>query len=181
VNRQFLVASATSLFALLIGCRAGAQALVQVGTGITFEYAADGRSVETKQPVYLSAGYRLEVVDTFLEYSQFHDESGLPLISVARTHSELLLWGRKTFCIDWKFRPFTALAVGLQKDDLRTSFEGGNRKTKGSPEGLLAAAVGVLTEVYPGLELDLEGRLETSAHFAPNPEPNLSLHLGWQI
>ena len=155
--------------------------LVSLGTGLTFEYAADGRTVETQQPFFLSAGYRFEVADTFLEFSQFYHETGLPLISVARTHSELLAWGRRTFLPDWRFQPFAAFALGLQKDDLRTSFDGGSRKSKGAFEGLIAAAAGVLVEVYPGLELRLEGRLETSAHFAPNPQPNLSLHLGWHF
>lgn len=161
--------------------RAEARALVAFGTHLVFERGADGRAFETRQPFSLRAGYRFEIGDADLEYQSFSTSLGTPMVQVARTHRELIAWGRRVFVPSWRMAPYGALGVGVQYDTVETTMGMETSEAVGRFEPLFSAAAGFSAAVHEKVELLLESRFTFSSGYSPNPVPGFGLILGWRF
>jgi len=165
----------------LVPSRAEARALVALGTHLVFERGTDGRAFETRQPFSLRAGYRFEIGDAYLEYQSFSTSLGTSMVQVARTHRELIAWGRRVIVPSWKMAPYGALGAGVQYDTIETTLGAETSKADGRFEPLLSAAAGFSAAVHEKVELLLESRLTLSSGYSPNPVPGFGLILGWRF
>ena len=161
--------------------QAHAGVLIAAGTGSRFEYQTDGRTLLTRHPIDVRAGYGFPFMDAYLEYQNFSTSDGLALASVGRSHHELIAWAKRIFLPDWQVKPYAALGSGVQFDEITTSFNGESSKATGRPELLFTGAFGASVTLYDGLEVQLEARLVASSNYAPNPLPEVDFFVGYRF
>ncbi len=150
--------------------RAVAAPIFALGTNVVYEVSADGRRYEARQPLSLRGGYRFELADTYLEYTNFRvAANGVSMLNVAREHQEFLFWGRKVFRSDWVISPSAALGVGFEHDRVSTNFGSERSEEQGSPTAIMATALGVRVQVVEHLDLQFEGRLGFGSEYQPSP------------
>ena len=140
-----------------------------IGINTVYETAADGRTMETRQPVSVRGGYRFPVADVFLEYTNFRVSDGTTMVYVSREHQELILWARHLLRSDWAFTPYAGIGVGAQNDHVDTVLSKQTSNDNGALQSMATASVGLRALVLEKLELQFEGRLAVSPEYAPNP------------
>jgi hypothetical protein len=179
---------ATGAAACIIGAPMAVGAsgpLVEVGGNLAFEYANNGRTLESRQPVALRGGYRFDGVDLFLEHDSFSYSQGTPAVQVRRSHQEWIFWGRRLFAPpgleEIRLKPFAAGGIGARADKVETTLNGVTTTNTGRAEPLGALAGGFEAITADGFSLDVEIRATLSSGYAPNPVPGFGLFAGWRF
>jgi hypothetical protein len=167
-----------ALLLLFTAPAAFAEPIMAIGVNTVYETAADGRTIESKTPVSVRGGYRFEIADVFLEYTNFRSSSGTSMVYVSREHQELIAWARHILRPDWRFSPYAALGVGVQNDHIDTVLASQTSSDNGALQAMAAASAGVRARIYDQLDLQFEGRLAVSPEYAPNPLFGFGLAVG---
>lgn len=160
---------------------AHAAPIFALGGNVVFETSTDGRSLEARQPLSVRGGYRFDLMDTYLEYSNFRVSSGSTMTYVWREHQEFILWGRKLLDNRWSVSPYAAFGAGFEYEHVTTNFGMQHTDDQSDPVAMAAAALGVRFVVWEGLDLQLEGRLGFAPDFSPNPLPGVGIVAGWSF
>lgn len=159
--------------------------LVEIGGNLAFEYANNGRTLESRQPVALRGGYRFDEVDLLLEHDSFSYSQGTPAVQVRRSHQEWIFWGRHLFVApgleEIRLKPFAAGGIGARTDKVETTLNGITTTNTGRAEPLVALAGGFEAITADGFSVDVEIRATLSSGYAPNPVPGFGLFAGWRF
>jgi len=158
--------------------RAQAGPIFALGANVVFETSTDGRSYEARQPVSVRGGYRFDLMDTYLEYSNFRVSSGSNMIFVWRERQEVLVWARKLLNSAWQVSPYIAIGAGFGFEHVATNFGMQHTDDQSDPTGMAAGALGARLVVWENLDLQIEGRLAFAPDFSPNPLPGFGFAAG---
>lgn len=150
-----------------------------LGTNLTYEYAADGRTMEYRNPFSLRAGYRFRPVDAYFEYSRFQvNDDGTPMVGVWREHQEFIFWMRRLQPINPRVSPYGAIGTGYQIDRVETRFAHESAGASDVPQPLVAIAAGLRFVINKSFDLQIEARAAASPTYSPNPLLGLGAALG---
>jgi hypothetical protein len=159
---------------------ASASVTVSIGTNLTYEHTSEGRSMESRQPISLRAGWRTGPHNLSLEFTEYTTSSGVQILQIERKHREWIGWYRHELG-PWRLRPYVAGGVGIQYDVVRTDFAEETSRDAGSPTLLGAAAGGARYAFTRNLEVLAEVKLAMSPTYAPNPMFGAGAHLGFSF
>lgn len=157
---------------------AHAEFIGAVGTNLLFEYESNGRDIEAHQPLAVRAGWRMTLVDLYVEYSQFSQTQGNLSVSVERERQEWLAWVRRAIVPRWKIAPYAALGLGMNTETVTTQLNDELETERGRPEAVYMAAGGFLAKIRENLDLQIETRVGASARYKPNPAIGFAMFLG---
>ncbi len=166
---------------IFFSLRSHAGPLASLGTQMSFEYDADGRNYEIRQPLSLRGGYRFRHLDLYLEFSRFTQSNQVSYLQIKREHTEWIGWARHIFRNKWIAQPYGALGFGIQYDTVTTNFANDSARDEGTPYSLASLAGGVRFLIAKRLNIDLEGRASVSETYAPNPLLGAGLYAGWSF
>lgn len=169
MKRLALIVMVVFGLSLLIS-QAEARTLLSLGANLTYQTQTSGQSYDMVTPLAVRAGYRFKFLDVYGEYSYAQAPSdGTEMIQVRSASHEFLVWARKSFALSRFVKPFGALALGVQRQDVSTSYKGEVSRDSGQLNGAAAAAVGLLFRPHRYFEFSLEGKVTASETQAPNP------------
>ena len=155
---------------VLFSCQfARAGAIGALGSSLSFEHDADGRSYDVQSPFSVRAGYRFKLADFYLEYSHFQRSTDVSIVDVERQHTEWIVWTRHFFLERYWIQPYAAFGAGFQYDTINTSFAGEGARDQGVPDSLAAFAGGLRVLMAKRFSLELEAKAGFSRTYSPNP------------
>lgn len=156
-----------------------ASGILALGVNSVFELAADGRTMEQRQPLSLRGGYRFSYADIFLEYTNFRVSQGTTAVYLSREHQEAVIWMKRYVNSEWLFSPSFAIGLGAQNDRVDTVLRAQTSTDVGAWQPMTAATVGLRAFILDQFTVELEARVSASSENKPNPLYGLGLLMGF--
>ncbi|KHD89115.1 MAG: hypothetical protein OM95_04610 [Bdellovibrio sp. ArHS] len=149
---------------------------------------ANSQEIENVHPLSLSFGLQKKRLSLMGEYARYSEDTGNATSSIARTHQELLLWGRYHLVSktqdEYSGSLYGGLGLGGYQEEVKTTLMGDSRTDKENLKMLSGLAVGAEAAYQMqnfGFVAGLEGRALIASDFDPNPVWSIVLRFGFRI
>lgn len=143
-----------------------------------FERGED-QIVKARSAFAVAVGHRFDELVLFAEVQQGRSASGTDFSGVDRQQTEFTVWRQSEAAFKNGGFLFWNLGFGLLSQELTTHFSGTSEKTTGVLQPLTGVGFGGGFEMKKTLRLSAEGRMYFSPEFDPNPQPEISVRLGF--
>jgi len=160
------------LLSISFSLSAGARPALGVGGGTFFEYTGTENRPEWRLPYVIEAGYYFvpDVIFAGYEFSRFSVREQDGFVSIRREQDLHLAWLRyQLLSPDLPLLLRTGIGLGVVQQTVRTTVAGETLRSRGKPEGVLAAGLGLSTIPKLGFQLSLDFRGVSSSAIEPNP------------
>lgn len=168
-----------ALFISIVTMRAHAEWIATpLAVPARFERGED-QIVKARTGVDFAIGHRFDELVLFAEFQQGKSTSGTDFSGIDRKQTEFTVWRQSEATFKNGGFLFWNLGFGLVSQELTTRFDGTSERVTGLTQPLSGVGVGGGFEMKKTLRLSAEGRLYFSPEFDPNPQPELSVRLGF--